>query len=185
MIEKTLEKVSRENHGIVTTADVVAAGFSESALRQHARRHPDEVEKLGSGIYLFLDPEEKTGVESSDSTFLVALGLAGSQAYLTGSTVLDYYNLANANPEKITVRTPHRFRRVFPNWMKVSHTTRRERVDVINGIRLQNLEAAFLDAKDTRVDYRLEGLNDAESRNLIGGDAADRVREKLRRKQGR
>jgi predicted transcriptional regulator of viral defense system len=184
-LEITIKEEAQRNHGIVTTGNIISSGFSESALRQYARRHPDKIEKLGSGIYLFLDFESETNIDFDNSTFLTSLALAGPESYLTGSSVLDYYNLANANPAHIAVRTPRKFRRVFPSWLRVSYTKKRERIDIVNDIRLQNLANAFKDAKDTRIDYRLQGVDDAEERNLIGGDDADETREYLRKQFGR
>jgi predicted transcriptional regulator of viral defense system len=184
-VGNTVRVIAEKNDGIVTTKSVVEAGFSESSLRQYRRRHPEELEKIGSGVYLYLDLDEETKIRFDNPTARVALGLAGPDAYLTGSSVLDFYNLANANPKHLTLKTTRRFRREFPKWMQVSYTTKRERVDEVNGIRLQNLAAAFQEAKDTRLDYRLQGLNDAEARNLIGGDDADEVRAKLEGLMGR
>lgn len=177
--------IAKEKNGIVTTRDILNLGFSDSSLRQYARRNPDVVEKLGYGVYQFLDPDETTDINLVNAGFAAALALAGPDSYLVGSTALDYYNLAYANPEVLSLRTPHKVRRVFPSFVRVSTTKRKERVDSVGGIRVQNLPAAFREATDTRLDYRLQGLEDAEARNLIDSDQARLLREELERNMGK
>jgi hypothetical protein len=184
-IGRAIQYIAETGNGIVTTRDIVDMGFSESALRQYARRNPETIEKLGYGVYQFLDPDGETDINLTNAGFAAALALAGPDSYLTGSSVLDYYNLANANPEIITIRTPHKVRRKFPPRVRVATTGREEEVDSIGGIRMQNLAAAFREATDTRLDYRLRGLEDAEARNLINADQARILRKELERKKGR
>ncbi|QOL31469.1 MULTISPECIES: type IV toxin-antitoxin system AbiEi family antitoxin domain-containing protein [Bifidobacterium] len=178
-MENAVLDVAKKNNGIVTVKDIKALGYSESALRQFARRNDDIIGKQGGGVYMVYDAD---GVDPRDASYAAALAMTGDESYLSGSSVLDFYNLANANPRWTTVRTPHHISRKLPGWLRVIHDRRQSRnVDVIRGIRLQNLSDAFLEAKDTRLDYRLEAVDEAEQRNLLSPIQADMLRDVLKK----
>ncbi|WEV45958.1 hypothetical protein OZX62_05680 [Bifidobacterium sp. ESL0690] len=175
MLENKVIDCANNNNGIVTVMDMKRFGFNESSLRQYVRRHPDMFNKRGSGVYEVID--DRVSVDPRDAAYASALALAGEGAYLTGSSVLDFYNLANANPVQTTVKTPHHISKRLPSWLHVVTVREKHPVDIVRGIRLQNLFDAFREAKDTRLDYRFDAISDAEQRNLLPAYLADRLRD--------
>ena len=171
--------IARRNNGIVTVKDVRNLGYSESSLRQLARRNPEIIGRQGNGVYMVYEAD---GVDPRDASYAAALALAGPDSFLSGSSVLDFYNLANANPRWVTLHVAHRVCRKLPAWLHIIRDGEPCRnVDVIRGIRLQNLFDAFLEATDTRLDYRLEAIEEAERYNLLSPPQADALRAKLKR----
>lgn len=175
-MRETIRRIAKSNNGLVTTKDAKAAGFSSSALRQYARRH-DDVVAMGNGVYM---DETVTPTSYEDMYFLAALKIAGEKSYLRGSTVLDFYNLGYAAPNKIQVSTPSRVRVRAPEWMDVKRRTGLVPTDKIRGIRLQPVEKAILESYDMKRSDLIAAVNEAEERNLVPIAITDELRHKLR-----
>jgi len=165
-LRDAIVEIANENAGTVTVHDIRRAGYTADAIRHYVRRH-DDVERIAQGVYEFVDPDNILTASMSDRYLMSVLRIAGPDSYLAGESVLDFYNLSNANPHKVLVRSPHRLTRQIPGYMSVELYPGSEPVDVIRGIRLQGLYNAFLTTKSLQTHYLLEGIETAANRNLI------------------
>ncbi|BDR52211.1 hypothetical protein KIM372_01180 [Bombiscardovia nodaiensis] len=165
-IRDAVEQLAARNALIVTARDIRQLGFHESSLRQYARRH-DDLLPLGHGVYQYFGLEEAQPQAYHDAEAVAALAIAGDNSYLAGSAVLNFYDLAYANPDQIRVKTQRRNRRQMPSWIQLEHVTRPEPTDQVRQVRLQKLPSALLEANDIRKDYRLEAVEVAKSQGLL------------------
>lgn len=177
--EDIVKDIANDNNAIVTVQDTLALGLKPSTLRQYARRHPETLLQHARGIYEYLDPHDELLIDWSEAHFALALKFAGPESYLVGSSVLGFYHLAYANPDHVYVRAPKAPQRTLPHWLRVTVSKKRERLDIIRGIRMQNVASALLEARHIRPDYRYYAVDDAEERNLISPADAIRVKKIL------
>lgn len=178
-VRNTLFEIASRNAGIVTTKDFRQYSYTDAALRVFARRHPDELIRHGTGVYEYLDPQDRLDIDWDVVSYAVAQALVGEKAYISGSSVLGFYHLANVAPLKMQLKTTSRITRALPPSLDVSVVSMAEKVDIVRGVRLQNLAAAFREADDTRASYRLEAVEEARKLNLISGKDADDLTEWL------
>lgn len=164
-VKDVLRDIARENSGVVTTRDLRERGVDTSSLRRYARGG-EQLRKVVSGVYVYSGGEE-SDLDTSDAMLQVALRIGGENSFLYGDSVLSFYHLAYVVPHKVHVGVTRRPVRQIPQWMMVHVVKKKPSVDVMRGLRLQNLYDAFLCSNEGRTNRLFEGVETAYERGLL------------------
>lgn len=167
----TLRDIAYDNHGYVTTQDAEDVGVPAVELRKLAAR--GSLRNVGYGVYRMTDIPATAEDQFAEATLRV-----GEDAHLRGETVLALLGLANVNPKKLTVGTPHRVRRTMPEHVKVVRAHGDTRVTRYHGIRAQRVDDALLECRGHVPNLELrEAALQARKEGLLTTKEWDRVRQ--------
>lgn len=109
---RTLRQRALDQYGFITTRDAEELGVPAAELPNLKRR--GGIERVSHGVYRFEDIPR-----TAKDQFMEAVLCVGPDAYLVGDAVLALHDLAQVNPRRIRVATPHRRRRELPDFIEV------------------------------------------------------------------
>ena len=157
-----VREIALDQYGLVSTADAAAADIPAVELRKLASR--GALDRVGRGVYR--DPSVPGTMRDQ---YAQAVLLVGSDAYLTGESVLALHDLALVNPTHVLVGTPHRVRTQLPPVVRaVRRELPPERVTAYEGIPSTTVFQAIDDCMATVVSERLrDAIAEAGHRGLI------------------
>ncbi|CAN5209975.1 hypothetical protein BH23ACT9_BH23ACT9_37190 [soil metagenome] len=159
---RQLRTAAYDQYGYVTTSTARDLGIPPDELRQLA--HRGGLTRLAYGLYRF-DEIPRTGLEQ----YMEAVLRVGDDAYLTHDAVLAVHELADVNPTRYRVGTPHRVRRTLPKWIEVIRRDLRTTAKAhFEGIPTSTVEQAIRDCRPLVMRERLlAAANEARRRGLI------------------
>jgi hypothetical protein len=113
-----LDRVAREQFGVVGRSQALDCGLSRSAV-DHRVRQDGPWRRLLPGIYA-----TTTGEVTSNQRAMAALLHAGPRSVLTGATAVRRHRLRCAGLNEVDVLVPAGVRRQSASFVRVIHTTR-------------------------------------------------------------
>lgn len=167
-----LRAVAAEQRGYFTVDGAAAIGMPRDQLHVLADRN-DEIDRVARGLYRFAWwPHDR-----NDELF-EAVARVGPDAYLMADATLLLHDLADVNPTRIRVATPHRVRRNLPPWIEVHDRQDRpdDNVEVHHGIATSSVERAVAVCRTLGLvpDGRLDtAMHEGRRRGLVPLGRAD------------
>ena len=157
-----LRELAFDQHGIVRTADAERIGVPAVEVRKLAAR--GALARVGQGVYRMLEVPVTAYTEYAE-----AVALAGKGAVLADEAVLAAHGLAQVNPGRIRVATPHRVRARLPVTVEV---VRRDvpaaAREYVEGVPMMTVAAALIACQGRVMTERLiDGARDAGARGLL------------------
>lgn len=180
-IENVIINLARTHGGIVTVGDMVKAGFTKYALSQWAYHHGPYT-RISKGAYAFDSINDEYQIPVSDMNWFVDMYEAGEGSYFVGSTVLDFYNLGLQEPISSYMRSPSHAEGEFGT-INIQAPRPNDRIDILRGIRLQNLYQAFQETRGVREDYLLDAAEQAWDRNLLNAEEYNHTITNIRKRR--
>jgi len=159
-----LVRLAATQHGFVRTADLEAAGISQTYLRKQVAA--GRAEQRAQGLYrIFAIPE------SAHDEFMEAIFWANATA-IGGESALSLWDLADVNPRRITVVVPpsHRVRRYGGSNVKVIYKALRGRdIDEVDGIPVVRPAMAIMQAITAGTERTLieQAISTVRAREMI------------------
>lgn len=172
--------IAYDRHGLVTTAEAVAAGVPSVELPKLAAR--GALENLSRGLYRFLDAP----VGRHDG-LAEAVKRVGPGAYLSHDAVLALHDLALVNPRRTRVATAERVRAKLPGWIELIYRTLpAEAITTYDGIPSATVTQALEDCIGIVPRGRLlDAAKTARARWLLTEPEYRRLRRLIRNRQPR
>jgi len=138
-----------DQYGYVTTRDAAELEIPPIELPKLAAT--GGLTHVAYGLWRF-DDQPRTGRDQ----FMEAVLRVGAGAYLSHDAVLAFHELAQVNPRRIRIGTPHRVRARMPNFVEVV----REQIDpadltVYEGVPSATVARALIDCRDMIMRDRL------------------------------
>lgn len=170
--------IAFDQYGYVTTQDAADSDIPGIELRKLAAR--GALTNLAYGVYRF--NEVPAGPIDQ---FAEALLRVGEGAYLVGDAVLALHDLAQVNPRRIRVGTPHRTRANLPTFIeKVDQDVPEHELTTYEGLRSTTVARALLDCRGLVMRERLrDGAREAWRKGLLTPAERTRVRRGLATKE--
>lgn len=166
------------NFGLFRASEAAGLGISRTAILKLAQRN--RLERLGRGVYRICDyVPDSNGLDA----YAIAVAVCGDEAYLYGPSVLAMHGICPADPSKIYVATPNRFRGRVPDGieLKANAATRNE-IRLVEGIRAQAVDDAILDSLHTIMLPRLlDAVDKAVDKGLLDKVQAEKTIKELYR----
>ena len=159
-----------DQYGYVTTRDATALDIPPVELPKLAAT--GGLAHVAYGLWRF-DDQPRTG----RNQFMEAVLRVGSDAYLTNDAVLTFHELAQVNPRRIRVGTPHQARARGPDFVEVV----RQHIDpadltVYEGVPSATVARALIDCRDTIMrDRLLDAVTTAKRTGLLRTREGQRV----------
>jgi len=159
-----------DQYGYVTTHDATALEIPPVELPKLAAT--GGLLHVAYGPWRF-DDQPRTGRDQ----FMEAVFRVGADAYLTHDAVLAFHELAQVNPRRIRIGTPHRARARVPDFVEVV----RQQIDpadltVYEGVPSTTVARALIDCRDTIMrDRLLDAVATAKRTGLLRTREAQRV----------
>ena len=159
-----------DQYGYVTTRDATELQIPPVELPKLAAT--GGLAHVAYGLWRF-DDQPRTGRDQ----FMEAVLRVGADAYLTHDAVLAFHELAQVNPRRIRVGTPHRTRARVPDFVEVV----RQQIDpadltVYEGIPSATVARALIDCRDTIMrDRLLDAVTTAKKSGLLRTREVQRV----------
>jgi predicted transcriptional regulator of viral defense system len=151
-----------DNHGLITTRDAAALNVPAVECRKLAAR--GFMDHIAYGVYRVHD------VPASEyDQFAEAVVRVGPDAYLSHDAVLALHDLAQVNPRRICVGTPHRVRSTWPDYLDVLHRALPEDdLTAYDGIPSATVARALIDCREfIMTDRLLAAAEQAQQRGLL------------------
>ena len=159
-----------DQYGYVTTRDATALGIPAGELPKLAAT--GGLVHVAYGLWR-LEDQPRTGRDQ----FMEAVLRVGANAYLTHDAVLAFHELAQVNPRRIRVGTPHRARARVPDFVEVV----RQLIDpadltVYEGVPSATVARALIDCSNTIMrDRLLDAVTAAKRTGLLRTREVQRV----------
>ena len=154
------------NYGLFLSSRAREIGFSGSALVNLANR--GRLERLAYGVYRI---DKFVPHPNGLDAYACAVACCGEGAYLWGPSAIEIRGLSPADPARIFVATPRRFRGRTPNGVELKIRTESDNVGNYEGIRVQEVHGAILASQHIiMLDRLLDAVKAAEEQGLL--DAA-------------
>ena len=136
-----LDRILREQHFVISRAQVLACGMSARAL--HLRITPGgSWQRLLPGVYVAV-----TGTVTQSQREMAALLYAGPRSIITGVTAVRRHHLRSPGPEAVDVLIPWTCRRQSAAFVRVRRTRRLPEAMYVTGrIRFTEVPRAVADA---------------------------------------
>jgi len=159
---RVLHDRALDQYGYVTPTDAEALGVPAIELRKIAQR--GGLDHVAYGLYRF-DDIPMTGLD----TYMEAVLRCGPDAHLTHDAVLALHGLAQVNPRRTRVGTPHRVRRDLPESIGlIRQTIDPEDLTSYEGIPSTTVRRALVDCRDIlMIDRLTEATQEAGRRGLV------------------
>ncbi len=159
-----------DQYGYVTTRDATELEIPAVELPKLAAT--GGLAHVAYGLWRF-DDQPKTGRDQ----FMEAVLRVGADAYLTHDAVLAFHELAQVNPRRIRIGTPHRARARVPDFVEVV----RQQIDpadliVYEGVPSATVARALIDCRDMIMrDRLLDAVTTARRTGLLRTREVQRV----------
>lgn len=111
-----LREMAAVSHGVVTLAEAEDAGIPAVELRKLVAR--GALRAFGNGVYTHRDIQTTSYTQP-----MIAVALAGREAFLHRESVFKLLELLPVDVPKIQVGTSRRVRRILPAWMELEYRT--------------------------------------------------------------
>lgn len=173
-----LFEVAADQYGFVTQTDAIDAGYSETALRDMARR--GAITRTGWGLYRF----NAFPAHPLDQYMEATLWPRPAAGVLSHDTALDLHDLCDVNPGKLHVTVPKRWRtnRAIPT-LYVLHRRDLAPQDMTyhEGIQIVTPARAILDGieENLRGDLVEQAIETARRRGLVAPLELERIENHL------
>jgi len=167
----SLRMLAFDGHGVITTLGAARLGVPAVEVRKLASR--GALTRIGHGVYRM----EEAPTDAL-TPFAEAIAQVGPGAVIADESVLEIHDLAQVNPNKITVVTSRRVRGQLPATILVKRLpVDRIEVDYVEGVPVMPLHTAMVRCAGRVLPDRLEeGIDDALGRKLITAQQAAVVR---------
>lgn len=153
-IFESLYNVAEGNFGLITYAEARAMGISIRELDRWVKS--GRLEKRSRGVYRVV----RFPISEYDA-YAVAVESIGSEAYLSGESVIQLLKLVPTDPERIYVASPKRVRKVHGANLVLIRGKADYRPTNYEGVRCQRLEDAIRECRPTvRPDRRLRAVEE-------------------------
>lgn len=159
---RVLHDRALDQYGYVTPTDAEDLGVPAIELRKIAQR--GGLDHIAYGLYRFDD------IPITDlDTYMEAVLRCGPDAHLTHDAVLALHGLAQVNPRRTRIGTPHRVRRNLPDSIELIHQTiDPEDLTSYEGIPSTTVRRALTDCRDiVMIDRLTEATREAGRRGLV------------------
>lgn len=133
---EALRYAAGENHGYLTPELAEHYGVPKVELRKLASR--GAFVKIARGVYR--DPFFPAGEHDQLRELLL---MVGEGAYLAGDSVLALLELADVNPQKVTIASPRRHQREFPAVLDVIKAQPGDEPRLYHGLPCQSVAQAI------------------------------------------
>ena len=159
-----------DQYGYITTRDATEMEIPPVELPKLAAT--GGLSHVAYGLWRF-DDQPRTGRDQ----FMEAVLRVGADAYLTHDAVLAFHELAQVNPRRIRVGTPHRTRARVPDFVEVV----RQQIDpadltVYEGVPSSTVARALIDCRDMIMrDRLLDAVATAKRTGLLRRREVQRV----------
>jgi predicted transcriptional regulator of viral defense system len=159
-----------DQYGYVTTRDAVELKIPPVELPKLAAT--GGLSHVAYGLWRF-DDQPRTGRDQ----FMEAVLRVGADAYLTHDAVLAFHELAQVNPQRIRLGTPHRVRAWMPDYIEIV----RRQIDpadltVYEGVPSATVAHALIDCRGIVMrDRLLDAVAAAKKIGLLRTREAQRV----------
>ena len=159
-----------DQYGYVTTRDASELEIPPVELPKLAAT--GGLTHVAYGLWRF-DDQQRTGRDQ----FMEAVLRVGADAYLTHDAVLAFHELAQVNPRRIRIGTPHRARARVPDFVEVV----RQQIDpadltVYEGVPSATVARALIDCRDMIMrDPLLDAVATAKRTGLLHTREVQRV----------
>jgi very-short-patch-repair endonuclease len=168
--EVRLAELARRQHGVVARRQLLALGFSESAIARRVRAQ--RLHAVYAGVYAVGHPHL-----SRDGRWLAAVLACGRGAALGYATAAFEWSMRRAEPRLTEIVVPHATKRARAGLRIHRHPgLRRDEVTTERGIRVTTPTRTILDYAAIATDRELEyALDQAEVQELTDYPALDAI----------
>ena len=159
-----------DQYGYITTSDAAELGIPPGELPKLAST--GGLTHVAYGLWRF-DDQPRTGRDQ----FMEAVLRVGADAYLTHDAVLAFHELAQVNPRRLRIGTPHRARARVPDFVEIV----RQQIDptdltAYEGVPSATVARALIDCRDMIMGDRLvDAVTTAKKTGLLRTREVQRV----------
>ena len=165
------------NYGLFLSSRAREIGISGSALVNLASR--GRLERLAHGVYRI---DKFVPHPDGLDAYACAVACCGEDAYLWGPSAIEIRGLCPADPARMFVATPRRFRGRVPGGVVLKIRADDDNVGNYEGIRVQMVHDAILSSQHIiMLDRLIDAVNAAVERGLLdAAQARSTIRELYR-----